>query len=84
MRRVPIALNLRQVRGTAEMERRGTPIASDAIDPEPTCEVQDLERGIDVSLSPDLDGYELDCQRPRSQSNCRCELFCSDSGQTKA
>jgi hypothetical protein len=52
--------------------------------PEPTCGAPDLERSIDVSLSVDLDGYELDCQRPRSQSICRCELFCSDSGRTKA
>jgi hypothetical protein len=43
-----------------------------------------LERSIDVSLSAALEGYELDCQRRRSQSICRCELFCSDSGRTKA
>jgi len=35
-------------------------------DPKRTCGAQDLERSIDVSLSlsADLDGYELDCGDP--------------------
>jgi hypothetical protein len=32
--------------------------------PKRTCGAQDLERSIDVSLSADLDGYELDCGDP--------------------
>ena len=48
----------------------------------PTCGAQ--ERSIDVSLSADLEGYELDCQRRRSQAIYRYELFCSDSARKKA
>jgi len=60
--------------------RRGTP---NRAGPRSNKELVDYNgSGLEVhSLSADLDGYELDCQRPPPQSICRCELFCSDSGR---